>query len=769
MTTEHPNIEPEMPFEEETLIIPRHTDDVVILQQEIVQIMNNNNLPVHDHPVPQTLENDVQNVMDMIVSENSKAAYNNANIKFLVWLYHHPDSTRFLKPDVIPSLQMAHLRDLALGADNKGRNMQKAAKLAILSTRSLDSCPIKVDLITFDIFAQYVVSRRRDDNTFLSKSTYEGMRSALMHLFRSCSVAPASDLCDRLTQLIGGMKRTVARQRQENGDRLETGKSPLSFSAYKFLCEKLLESDDVNALFGHCFLTLEWSLMSRADSVTKTHLHHIQWRDDCLIIYFAHTKTDQEGLNMNEPWHIYANPLDPAVCPVLALGKYLFSHPELLLGDQVLFPGRFQYDRFMKLFKTLITTHKDDLIRLGVDADNLGSHSARKGSSTLCTTGCTVSPPYISICLRAGWALPGVQAKYLHYQEAGDQYVGRTVTGLNPLTADFSISPPYFETNGDVEKENRVSSLISSFIPTNTCNQMRTLMRSIIASILFHWEFLREKLHPTCRFRSSTIMMTDISEFRLIVKTCHPWTTTKQSPRITGVPPHVSLLCSMQQVLEGQSSLPDKVIEKMSRLMEEFVAQNGGLTPNQVLSVVRSELQTLVGRSSQSTNGTSIIADSNQNVTASRRLNAHYYNNLYHKLPQNFKFPSLTFGNLICRWFLPDYDAGVPAFRNLTTFDVKSVPRGRQILNEMKQLMSVVEEYGREANVWQTTGWTTENVTILLQTVKDHFHLPANDRGREMGRNVARRHEQVTWYTVYRTVMKTRRVANQSTTNAIEN
>jgi len=76
----------------------------------------------------------------------------------------------------------------------------------------------------------------------------------------------------------------------------------------------------VNALFGHCFLTLEWSLMSRADSVTKTHLHHIQWRDDCLIIYFAHTKTDQEGLNMNEPWHIYANPLDPAVCPVLALG-----------------------------------------------------------------------------------------------------------------------------------------------------------------------------------------------------------------------------------------------------------------------------------------------------------------------------------------------------------------------------------------------------------------------------------------------------------------
>jgi len=41
--------------------------------------------------------------------------------------------------------------------------------------------------------------------------------------------------------------------------------SPLPYPAYKFICEQLLKSNEPNAIFGHCFLTLEWSLMARAD------------------------------------------------------------------------------------------------------------------------------------------------------------------------------------------------------------------------------------------------------------------------------------------------------------------------------------------------------------------------------------------------------------------------------------------------------------------------------------------------------------------------
>ena len=44
--------------------------------------------------------------------------------------------------------------------------------------------------------------------------------------------------------------------------------------------------------------------MARADSCIVLHVNHIEWRDDCLIMFFAHSKTDQQGVNHMEPWHI---------------------------------------------------------------------------------------------------------------------------------------------------------------------------------------------------------------------------------------------------------------------------------------------------------------------------------------------------------------------------------------------------------------------------------------------------------------------------------
>ena len=77
--------------------------------------------------------------------------------------------------------------------------------------------------------------------------------------------------------------------------------------------------------------------MARADNVCNTHVDHVEWRHDSLVIFFAHSKGDQEGLNCTQPWHIYSNPLDPTICSVMALGKYLFSNPTILLGNSKLF------------------------------------------------------------------------------------------------------------------------------------------------------------------------------------------------------------------------------------------------------------------------------------------------------------------------------------------------------------------------------------------------------------------------------------------------
>ncbi|KAF1782382.1 hypothetical protein GQ600_22266 [Phytophthora cactorum] len=54
-----------------------------------------------------------------------------------------------------------------------------------------------------------------------------------------------------------------------------------------------------------------------------------------------------------------------------------------------------------------------------------GSHSARKGYSTYVSGCCTGGPSSASVCLRAGWNLPGVQDTYVRYEAAGDRVVGR--------------------------------------------------------------------------------------------------------------------------------------------------------------------------------------------------------------------------------------------------------------------------------------------------------------------------------------------------------
>jgi len=73
---------------------------------------------------------------------------------------------------------------------------------------------------------------------------------------------------------------------------------------------------------------------------------------------------------------------------------------------------------------------------------HLGSHSARKGACSHASAGTTVSPPIVSICLRAIWSMGQVKERYLHYEKAGDQYLGRVVAGLNCSDHSFAVLPP---------------------------------------------------------------------------------------------------------------------------------------------------------------------------------------------------------------------------------------------------------------------------------------------------------------------------------------
>eukprot|EP00960_Hanusia_phi_P012311 359235-Hanusia_phi.AAC.1 len=48
----------------------------------------------------------------------------------------------------------------------------------------------------------------------------------------------------------------------------------------------------------------------------------MEWGSDALKIYFAHMKNDKNGERPRDACHVYANTVSPAICPILALGKY---------------------------------------------------------------------------------------------------------------------------------------------------------------------------------------------------------------------------------------------------------------------------------------------------------------------------------------------------------------------------------------------------------------------------------------------------------------
>ncbi len=170
-------------------------------------------------------------------------------------------------------------------------------------------------------------------------------------------------------------------------------------------------------------------------------------------MFFANQKNDQTGDRSHYPRHIYANPFNPEICPILAFGVHFLCFP-LSFKQEKIFHGTNQDERFLQ---TLQRAFNEDSIfnylkEYNTKPDELGSHSIRKGSATYCSMGNSGDCPIIAVQLRAGWSLPGVQDTYLQYDAAGDMNVGRVLFGLPCGTPEFATLPPFFNNDQDIKQ-----------------------------------------------------------------------------------------------------------------------------------------------------------------------------------------------------------------------------------------------------------------------------------------------------------------------------
>src|SRR5690349_10266066 len=111
------------------------------------------------------------------------------------------------------------------------------------------------------------------------------------------------------------------------------GNMHFTFDQYERISKELSTSSPENTnekwdglLFGWCYFVLQWNLMARASNVAHLMFNHFSWEGDSMTITLPKTKGDPEGLKVF-PKHVYANPFNPLVCPLLALAIHLFCLP----------------------------------------------------------------------------------------------------------------------------------------------------------------------------------------------------------------------------------------------------------------------------------------------------------------------------------------------------------------------------------------------------------------------------------------------------------
>ncbi|GFH55956.1 hypothetical protein CTEN210_12433 [Chaetoceros tenuissimus] len=639
-----------------------------------------------------------------------------------------------------------------------------------------------------------------------SPEAYNGIRSAIVHMYNQCRVEMPADMKKDLSIFIAGIDRTGANQAQKLGLKIGHGKKPMSFEAYEMIAKHLFQSGDPQDVFAHLFLVLDWSLMKRAENCVNAKINHIYWNNDCLVFEFAKEKGKQKG-DCFGPWHVYANPQKPHICPVLAFAKYIASFPEVLEEGHSLFEGSGQYRRYNDRFLHVLAELEAQLSNIGFEKGDLGTHSCRKGVGTMIAAGCTVSPPIVALCVRAGWALGGVKDKYLFRENAGDQYVGRCASGLNQLDKSFAISPPYFDFSKlsyeDAEKRKKeIDIFLNERLPVS-CVHAKTkhVLKMLFATLMYHYDTLTTMLHQRNPVRASAFFQNVPIEIRELAATAYPWDRTSDTPVLTGIPPHVLAMAEMEKLkLEVQSlkeTLLSGIREELDcrgfysneinqhRIEELFENQADAISRSILERINVSEdyikqsaaenkaekdaLATFIDETIEATDNDSntFHMETNelesQHMLKKRKFTIGFHHGQLNPLPPNYEFPSMSCASLVRNWFIGDSERNVPPFGTLDSHMVKHIgiyskknpeqrlkrPSGAADLSMMKSFMTVVERIAKENKIWKKKNerWNLDSVNKLWLKVGPIIFT-------KFGIDKSNRPTQDSWKTAYNKMSK---------------
>ncbi|RHZ22266.1 hypothetical protein DYB37_010457 [Aphanomyces astaci] len=228
-----------------------------------------------------------------------------------------------------------------------------------------DDGSINLNEFGYAEFTEFVLYKYK--HAKVSLSTLSGYRSAIKDYYNRLNVPLPAGFANDATVIFQGIRRLCASETQ-SGAIKPGGKQPLRHHQYVALCKESLSKFDSG--FTHLFLILTWNLMCRSKSTSTVRIDHLTDEGDAIGVTFFKSKTEQGGTKRRNPKHVYANPLRPETCCILALALYLACNTQHDSGN--LFPGSAQRDRFGRGLSQLVGD------ALPAASNSLGTHSLRK-------------------------------------------------------------------------------------------------------------------------------------------------------------------------------------------------------------------------------------------------------------------------------------------------------------------------------------------------------------------------------------------------------
>lgn len=738
-------------------------------------------------------------IRDGVVSKKTNAAY---VCQIFFFMYHLLDEA----PHCLTDHSRAFLNRYR--SDHPNLTLSRLQSLVKVSFQRELRAAIENPVVVLEeikplLFMDYVATLRHGRRgAYLSKSAYGNRRASLFHLFRLHNGHGYSEeFKNSLTHLFKGFYRALAQN--GNGDDVperlvavddddnfeednvaavgidgaaaaavgrdvhqwnqDESKKAMSVELYRALCKWFLDRGTPDGHFAHAFLVMTWNLACRINNTKSIKVSDICWSThfDCFHVFFAHSKTDQTGDESTYPRFIFANHVDPLVCPVMALAMYFTTcfSIEGVKHRSKLFPGPEQNNRFSRMLMDELISHEAELRMMGFSISDIGPHSIRKGAASYLGS-LPGGPSIAAVSIRGGWSMGGVKDRYFKYADNGDQFVGRCLALLPLNSIELAASPPHFTIADDW-----INTLVmAQFSAHKAVPGYGRLLVMMLASMLKHHRWIAESFHENHCLRTvaacykDNVVMDKVRNDNVVIVT-YPWNDPHHA--FTGVPPSVSLLQELAEVKSDQKSLIDSFVDRVTQALDAFGIDGDRLSEQRLRLVLdeftvtmRAELSDL-----RRTNRTEALVE--ERVENNDGYKVHTFDGIMHRVPPGWNFPRCGVKDLWRQWWIGDKERHVHPLRHLDIKDVKHIDDKPLSIEEKHRRVGKFKEqrrstYKQLSDMRFIMKYITNKViehnlmalTITYRTVDDMFALVSDKL------NVGERNLQKAWLTVVREVRK---------------